>query len=268
MLTQTLIHAAILAYFSLSSGHDIDFGWHAGKKAAAKAEEKVVLDDRPFCEKCAVQPDVQSPMPNKIASFHWDLEKATSCNALPVTGRRPVYCGFLTVEFDKRVADIFPNLKLETKPVSQLLGENRTSAADVLSFVEMDAHAVCRDTTVLMACPVRRSKSFVFRRSTTTSIAPRRIPRDRLNYPEFGMATKAKLGLNGMHCLTNGDVIYDCSALMFHRDPTTYCFDPARFYWCHEEFSPAWNAYEPQDPLFLSGMGRCNNVLNASDNMP
>src|SRR5271169_6274897 len=46
MFTQTLIHVGILVYFSVSSGHGIDFDWHTGTKAAATVEEKVVLVDQ------------------------------------------------------------------------------------------------------------------------------------------------------------------------------------------------------------------------------
>ncbi len=54
MLTQTLINVAVLVYFSVSSGHGINFDFHAGKKAAAKAEEKVVLRESTLSEKCGL----------------------------------------------------------------------------------------------------------------------------------------------------------------------------------------------------------------------
>ena len=58
MLTQTLIDVAILVYFSVSSGHGIDFDLHAGTKATAKVEEKVVLRETTMSEKCEL--DVES----------------------------------------------------------------------------------------------------------------------------------------------------------------------------------------------------------------
>lgn len=54
MLTQTLINVAILVYFSVSSGHGINFDFHAGKKAAAKVEETVVLRENSLSEKCGL----------------------------------------------------------------------------------------------------------------------------------------------------------------------------------------------------------------------
>ena len=61
MLAQSLINVAILACFSVSSGQGINFDLHAGKEAAAKVEEKVVLRENLLSEKLglesAAQPD-------------------------------------------------------------------------------------------------------------------------------------------------------------------------------------------------------------------
>src|ERR1035438_1730534 len=106
MLTTSVIHVAILVYFSVSSGHGLNIDLHAAQKAVVKAEEKVVLLGQPFCEKCVVRSEVRSPLPAKVVSFHWDIEKLTFSHMFPMTGRRPAPYGYMTEEFDKRVSDI------------------------------------------------------------------------------------------------------------------------------------------------------------------
>ncbi|MGO9112235.1 MAG: hypothetical protein ACLP9L_23655 [Thermoguttaceae bacterium] len=54
MFTPSLIHMAVLVYFSVSSGHGIDFEFHDGTKSAMKVEEKVVLRECPLSEKCGL----------------------------------------------------------------------------------------------------------------------------------------------------------------------------------------------------------------------
>ena len=77
MITTSVIHVAILVYFSVSSGHGIDFDLHAGKKAVAKTEEKLVLVDRPFCEKWPCDPN---HVPDAEKCGYWAFE---TCIARP-----------------------------------------------------------------------------------------------------------------------------------------------------------------------------------------
>ena len=51
MLSETLIHLAMLVYFSVSSAHGVHFDWRAGKQAAVKVEEKIVLRESSMSEK-------------------------------------------------------------------------------------------------------------------------------------------------------------------------------------------------------------------------
>jgi hypothetical protein len=55
MFTSSLINMAILAYFSVSSGHGAGIDLHAGHKAAAKVEEKVVLRENSLSEKLGLE---------------------------------------------------------------------------------------------------------------------------------------------------------------------------------------------------------------------
>jgi hypothetical protein len=54
MFTTSLINLAVLAYFSVSSGHEISFDFHADMKSAAKVEEKVVIRESPLSETCGL----------------------------------------------------------------------------------------------------------------------------------------------------------------------------------------------------------------------
>ncbi len=55
MFTQGMIHLAILAYFLVPSGHGSKFDVHAGKKAAAKVEETVILRESTLSENLGLE---------------------------------------------------------------------------------------------------------------------------------------------------------------------------------------------------------------------
>ena len=73
MLTPSLIHLAILAYFSLSSGHGSNIDLHDGQKPEAIIGAKVALDDSTFSEsgldfETAIRPDRETGTVQSSAS--------------------------------------------------------------------------------------------------------------------------------------------------------------------------------------------------------
>jgi hypothetical protein len=55
MFTSTLFNMAVLVYFAVSSGHGAGLDLRAGRKAAAKVEEKVVLREDSLSEKLGLE---------------------------------------------------------------------------------------------------------------------------------------------------------------------------------------------------------------------
>ena len=82
MFTPSLIHVAVLVYFSLSSGHGINLDWHAGKKAAAKVEEKVVLRETSFSEKCELGLETRNRPDQEIVALQSSASDLKSALAL------------------------------------------------------------------------------------------------------------------------------------------------------------------------------------------
>ncbi|MGA2253899.1 MAG: hypothetical protein ABSG53_04485 [Thermoguttaceae bacterium] len=69
MLTPSLIHVAIFVYFSVSSGHGIDFASHVGNTPAAKVEGTVVLGGSSFREKLGLDLEPVTRPDKEIAAF-------------------------------------------------------------------------------------------------------------------------------------------------------------------------------------------------------
>lgn len=128
MFTQSLIHIAILVYFSLSSAHGINFDCHAGTKAAAKTEEKVVLLDRAFCEKCVVASDVLTPLPkvsilsrSNFDQFISDFDVAYEVAAKYGRGDYIPAHEALPKRFDTLLSKVTPNAVNEKGGVGEII---------------------------------------------------------------------------------------------------------------------------------------------------
>ena len=89
MLTQYLIHMAILAYLPVSSGHGIDFDLLAGRKPVAKTEEKVVLRETTLSEKCELGLETVSRPDSEIAALQADVGCLRSALGLCQRAQKP-----------------------------------------------------------------------------------------------------------------------------------------------------------------------------------
>ena len=106
MLMQSIIQVAIFTHLALSSGVGVTFDIHTGlaihrvneatavdyrqyeyaycggdillvkKQVAPKVEEKIVLTEGPFCEKCEVRSDVPPLLPKRSIAAHLDSRRS------------------------------------------------------------------------------------------------------------------------------------------------------------------------------------------------
>jgi len=81
MLTSSLMHVAVLVYFSLSLGHGIDSAFHVGKAPTAKAGETVKLGGSAFREKLGLESEPVVQPDKEIAAFQSSLNGLKSVPA-------------------------------------------------------------------------------------------------------------------------------------------------------------------------------------------
>jgi len=133
MITVLLTHLAILTSVPFPLGLiGLKFDAHAGKKIVAKAEEKVVLVDRPFAEKCVVRSELPTWMQGKSTSLNWNLESIVSnldsVFVYVATHNGELLCVRCAYEpvpkrFDKLISKAGPNVVNETGRAGEVIAK-------------------------------------------------------------------------------------------------------------------------------------------------
>ncbi len=123
MFAPSLVNLAVLMYFSVSSGHGIDFDFHAGRTTAPKVEDRVVLRESPLSEKCGLGLETVTRPDEEIVALRSSVSGLPSALALGDNIKKQTAEEFFAANRWKKVFEVVSDdeggLHLVFRPVRQ-----------------------------------------------------------------------------------------------------------------------------------------------------